>query len=77
MVCQHLSELYQLCEKNQLRLGGADLIRIVCKQCDHEETCPSVLMDEYDSNYHGGHGEPASKGHVVNCDTPGNQGEGR
>jgi hypothetical protein len=52
MVCQHLRELYQMCEKNQLRLGGADLIRIVCKQCNQEETCPSVLTDEYDSAYH-------------------------
>lgn len=51
MVCQHLRELYQLCEKNQLRLGGADLIRIVCKQCNQEETCPSVLTDEYDASH--------------------------
>ncbi len=50
MVCTHLRELYQLCENNQLRLGGSDLIRVVCKQCDQEETCPSVLMDEYDAN---------------------------
>lgn len=55
MVCQHLRELYQLCEKNQLRLGGSDLIRIVCKQCNKEETCPSVLTDEYDSAYHEHH----------------------
>ncbi len=50
MVCTHLRELYQLCETNQMRLGGSDLIRVVCKQCDQEETCPSVLMDEYDAN---------------------------
>lgn len=50
MVCNHLRELYQLCETNQLRLGGSDLIRVVCKQCDQEETCPSVLMDEYDAH---------------------------
>ena len=50
MVCNHLKELYQLCETNQLRLGGSDLIRVVCKQCDKEETCPSVLMDEYDAH---------------------------
>ena len=62
MVCQHLSELYQLCEKNQLRLGGADLIRIVCKQCNQEETCPSVLTDEYDSTYHENDREPPSDG---------------
>ncbi len=73
MVCQHLSELYQLCEKNQLRLGGADLIRIVCKQCDHEETCPSVLMDEYDSNYHAQHSEPGPARDVANFEKPGNQ----
>ena len=52
MVCQHLRELYDLCEKNQLRIGGADLVRIVCKQCHQEETCPSVLAAEYDSDYH-------------------------
>jgi hypothetical protein len=57
MVCQHLRELYQLCEKNQLRLSGADLIRVVCKQCNQIETCPSVLTDEYDSTYHEGHRE--------------------
>ena len=61
MVCEHLSELYQLCEKNQLRLAGPDLIRIVCKQCNLEETCPSVLTDEYDSDFHKGHAQPAPR----------------
>jgi hypothetical protein len=58
MVCSHLRELYELCETNQLRLGGSDLIRIVCKQCNLEETCPSVLMDEYDSAYRDDRPEP-------------------
>lgn len=49
MVCSHLKELYVLCEQHDLRLGGSDLIRIVCRQCGNVETCPSVLMDEYDS----------------------------
>ena len=49
MICTHLKELYQLCESSQIRLGSSDLIRIVCKQCEKEETCPSMLMDEYDS----------------------------
>ncbi|MFN8707825.1 MAG: hypothetical protein ACK526_13230 [Planctomyces sp.] len=49
MVCTHLTELYQLCEKHELRLSSSDLIRLVCRQCEQEETCPSVLMDEYDS----------------------------
>ena len=73
MVCQHLSELYQLCEKNQLRLSGADLIRIVCKQCNNEETCPSVLMDEYDSSYHADHREPVPSGETVNSKPAGKQ----
>ena len=51
MVCTHLKELYVLCEKHDLRLSGSDLIRLVCRQCGHEETCPSVLMDEYDSHH--------------------------
>ncbi|MCH9655056.1 MAG: hypothetical protein K0U86_03115 [Planctomycetes bacterium] len=51
MVCTHLKELYQLCEKNQLRIGGTDLVHIICKQCEQEETCPSTLMDEYDSKF--------------------------
>jgi hypothetical protein len=49
MVCTHLRELYQLCEKHDLRLGGAELVRLVCRQCQQEETCPSILMDEYDA----------------------------
>ena len=49
MICEHLRELYALCEQHQLRLGGSDLIRIVCKQCELDETCPSVIMDHYDS----------------------------
>tara|TARA_R110000868_G_scaffold411311_1_gene703000 strand:+ start:6803 stop:7027 length:225 start_codon:yes stop_codon:yes gene_type:complete len=51
MVCTHLKELYQFCEQNQLKLGGSDLIHVICKQCDQEETCPSTLMDEYDSRH--------------------------
>lgn len=50
MVCSHLKELYQLCENNQLRIGSSDLVRVVCRQCDEVETCPSVLMDEYDAH---------------------------
>tara|TARA_R110002111_G_scaffold262694_2_gene340270 strand:- start:20374 stop:20592 length:219 start_codon:yes stop_codon:yes gene_type:complete len=61
MVCTHLKELYKLCEKNQLKLGGADLIHIICKQCDQEETCPSTLMDEYDSRHADDEDETNSK----------------
>jgi len=51
MVCTHLKELYELCEQHQIRLGSSDLIRIVCKQCEQDETCPSVLIDEYDAQH--------------------------
>lgn len=51
MVCTHLKELYRFCEENQLRLAGPELIQIVCKQCEEEETCPSMLMDEYDARH--------------------------
>lgn len=51
MICTHLRELYQLCETHNLRLGGSDLIRIVCRQCQLEETCPSVLMEDYEATH--------------------------
>ncbi len=49
MVCEHLKQLYQLCEDNQIRLSSSDLVRVVCQQCNETESCPSVLMDEYDA----------------------------
>ena len=49
MTCVHLQKLYQLCRDNDLKLGGADLIHIVCRECGEKEVCPAVFMDEYDS----------------------------
>lgn len=51
MTCAHLKQLYALCEKEQLRIGSADLVRIVCSQCGEEEVCPSLLMEEYESHH--------------------------
>ncbi len=51
MVCTHLRELYTLCEQHEIRMGGTDLIRLVCKQCEEEETCPSTLMEQYESRH--------------------------
>jgi|GEM_PF-693148 len=51
MVCTHLKELYTLCEQHEIRLGGTDLVRIVCTQCEEEETCPSTLMDQYEARH--------------------------
>ena len=48
MACVHLRQLYQLCQDHDLKLGGPDLIRIVCRQCGEQDVCPSnrVEMDE-------------------------------
>jgi hypothetical protein len=49
MTCVHLRQLYELCRTHDLKLGGSDLVRLVCRQCNAQEVCPSVLMDEYDA----------------------------
>ena len=46
MTCVHLRKLYDLCQNHDLKLGGADLIHIVCHECGEKEVCPSGLMDE-------------------------------
>lgn len=49
MTCVHLKELYQLCQENNLRFSGSDLVHIVCQECGEQEVCPSVLTDEYEA----------------------------
>ena len=49
MACVHLQQLYKLCQEQHLKLGGSDLIRVVCHQCGEQEVCPSTLVEEYDS----------------------------
>ena len=49
MTCVHLRQLFELCDKHDLKLGGSDLIRVVCHQCGEQEVCPSTLTDEYDA----------------------------
>ena len=45
MSCVHLKKLYDLCAQEDLKIGGADLVRIVCKQCGEQEVCPSNLVE--------------------------------
>jgi hypothetical protein len=45
MPCVHLRELYDLCEKHELRISSHDAIRFVCRQCQEQEVCPSSLTD--------------------------------
>ena len=49
MTCVHLRKLFQLCEDNDLKFSSGELVHIVCKQCQLEETCPSLLIDEYEA----------------------------
>lgn len=49
MACVHLQQLFRICHEQNLKLGGSDLIRVVCHQCGETEVCPSTLMDEYDA----------------------------
>ncbi len=49
MACEHLKQLYDLCETHHLRLSSSDLIRIVCPQCGIEEVCPSMHAEEYEA----------------------------
>jgi len=51
MTCVHLKKLFQLCEENQLRFSSADLVHVVCDQCQHDEVCPTLLMDQYETQH--------------------------
>ena len=46
MACTHLRKLYRLCQEQEIYFGGADLVRIVCAQCEAEEVCPTSLTLE-------------------------------
>ncbi|QDS91873.1 hypothetical protein FF011L_06090 [Roseimaritima multifibrata] len=45
MPCQHLQELFDLCKKHDLHIAGRDAVKIVCRQCEQQEVCPSSLTD--------------------------------
>ena len=62
MTCVHLRKLYQLCQEEDLRLGGSDLIRIVCQQCGVQDECPSLLLDEFESKLSSEEVPPATGG---------------
>ena len=51
MSCVHLKKLFDLCAQEDLKIGGTDLVRIVCKQCGEQEVCPSMLMEEYEAQH--------------------------
>ena len=48
MACVHLQQLYDLCREHEIKLGGSDLIHLVCEQCGKQEVCPSMLVNRRD-----------------------------
>jgi hypothetical protein len=45
MPCEHLRELFELCEKHDLQIASQDAIKVVCRQCHEQEVCPTSLTD--------------------------------
>ncbi len=45
MPCEHLQELFSLCEKHDLKIASQDAIKVVCRQCEQQESCPTSLTD--------------------------------
>lgn len=45
MPCEHLQELFALCEKHDLQISSHDAIKVVCRQCEEQEVCPTSLTD--------------------------------
>ena len=45
MSCVHLQQLFELCDRENLKLSSSDLIHIVCQQCGRQEVCPSLLSE--------------------------------
>lgn len=50
MACVHLQQLYDLCREHEIKLGGSDLIHLVCEQCGKQEVCPSMLVDYHEGD---------------------------
>ena len=48
MACIHLQQLYDHCRAHEIKLGGSDLIHLVCEQCGKQEVCPSMLVHHRD-----------------------------
>jgi hypothetical protein len=59
MICEHLQELFDVCREHDLKIGGSDLIRVVCRQCGQQEVCPSTLVASPDDKSAGESGSPA------------------
>jgi hypothetical protein len=60
MTCIHLRELFDLCTQHNVKVSSAEVVHFVCNQCNHQETCPAMLADEYDARDADHHDKPKS-----------------
>ncbi len=49
MICEQLSQLYQLCKDSDVQIPSSDLVRIACSKCKSVEVCPSITWHEYEA----------------------------
>ena len=45
MVCEHLQEFFEVCDKHGLQIASPDAIKIVCRQCEQQQVCPTSRTD--------------------------------
>lgn len=45
MPCTRLKQLFEACKESKMPLGGLDVIRFICKQCNVKEVCPSERFE--------------------------------
>ncbi len=69
MSCIHLKKLYELCTNEGLKISGADMVHIVCKQCGEQEVCPSRLMTDDDLKDEPDSAPPATKSEDPRADS--------
>jgi len=53
MSCAHLKKLFDMCRQEDIKIGGTDVVRIVCNQCGAEEVCPTMMMEQYEALHEG------------------------
>lgn len=44
MLCSRIREVASKVENQTMPIGRADLLRILCGECDNTDTCPSLAM---------------------------------
>ena len=45
MICEHLEEFFAVCDKHGLQIASPDAIKVVCRQCEQQQVCPTSRTD--------------------------------